>query len=427
MAKVLTNDDLLALKKFDLPKGYQRTGQFPLDPSSIFASKADAELYAAGGVDARGLGGTSYAGQIVSVVENGGVAIYIIDTAGTLQAVGGDVAADLTNLTSKVNAILEGADDELNSFAEVKAKFDNLKDLVVESGEVRKPTTEEVAANQTLNANDEYVVLTIKNGTDKIFINVNSLVDEIKLGTDEVTKKLLSYENSTLTVSEEGYQQLWETALSESETALTKTAADENYAPKTIVETVNGHSTTLTGLETKVTTNEASITTLNNTVGDATKGLVKSVNDLAQSLSAFKVKDVDDTESNGVNLTLSAEGKVGVNVTVDTLAAAIVKSSNFKVSTNTDSVLASSGYTSEKTGLQYLSKDASLTDTLKTYANAIDNAYADVISNDKAISVSGRTAGGVDEISHYTVSLNVADNSNLSIGDNGLELVWLDE
>lgn len=425
MAKVLTNDDLLALKKFDLPKGYQRTGQFPLDPSSIFASKADAELYAAGGVDARGLGGTSYAGQIVSVVENGGVAIYIIDTAGTLQAVGGDVAADLTNLTSKVNAILEGADDELNSFAEVKAKFDNLKDLVVESGEVRKPTTEEAAANQTLNADDEYVVLTIKNGTDKIFINVNSLVDEIKLGTDEVTTKLLSYKDSTLTVSEEGYQQLWETALSESETALTKTAADENYAPKTIVETVNGHSTTLTGLETKVTANEASITTLKETVGDDEKGLVKSVNDLAQSLSAFKVKDVDTTASNGVNLTLSTEGKVGVNVAADTLAAAIVKSSNFSVST--DSVLASSAYTSKKTGLQYLSENASLTETLKTYADAIDSAYADVISNDKAISVSGRTAGGVDEIPHYTVSLNVADNTNLSIGDNGLELVWLDE
>lgn len=423
MAKVLTNDDLLALKKFDLPKGYQRTGQFPLDPSSIFASKADAELYAAGGVDARGLGGTSYAGQIVSVVENGGVAIYIIDTAGTLQAVGGDVTADLTNLTSKVNAILEGADDELNSFAEVKAKFDNLKDLVVESGEVRKPTTEEVAANQTLKADDEYVVLTIKNGTDKIFINVNSLVDEITLGTDETTTKLLSYENSTLTVSEDGYKQLWETALSASETALTKATADENYAPKSIVETVNGHSATLTGLETKVNTNEANITTLSNTVGDDTKGLVKSVNDLTQSLSAFKVKDVDTTASNGVNLTLS-DGKVGVNVAADTLAAAIVKSSNFSVST--DSVLASSAYTSDKTGLQYLSENASLTETLKTYANAIDNAYADVISNDKAISVSGRTAGGVDEISHYTVSLNVKNNSNLSIGDNGLELVWLE-
>ena len=40
MAKILTEEILKALKKFDLPKGYQRTGEFPLDPSSVFAKKS---------------------------------------------------------------------------------------------------------------------------------------------------------------------------------------------------------------------------------------------------------------------------------------------------------------------------------------------------------------------------------------------------
>ena len=46
-----------------------RLGTFPLDRSSIFDTLEDAKLYAAGGGDSRGLGGTAYAGQQISVVE----------------------------------------------------------------------------------------------------------------------------------------------------------------------------------------------------------------------------------------------------------------------------------------------------------------------------------------------------------------------
>lgn len=49
-----------------------RLGTFPLDRSSIFDTLEDAKKYAAGNVDdldLRGLGGTAYAGQQISVVE----------------------------------------------------------------------------------------------------------------------------------------------------------------------------------------------------------------------------------------------------------------------------------------------------------------------------------------------------------------------
>lgn len=177
MAKILTEEILKDLKKFDLPKGYQRTGEFPFDPSSVFASKADADLYAAGGADSRGLSGTRYAGQPIAVVENGVTTLYTVEPNDTLKAVVGDVSADLATLTSKIDAILAGNHEGLDSLADVKAKFDSLKDLVVESGVVRVATEEELTADPSLVTEDLYIVLTIKNSNEKLFIPAKALVD----------------------------------------------------------------------------------------------------------------------------------------------------------------------------------------------------------------------------------------------------------
>jgi hypothetical protein len=48
--------------KLDWAFPFQRTGAFPLDRSSLFSSIEDAQLYAAGGADSRGLSGSSYVG-----------------------------------------------------------------------------------------------------------------------------------------------------------------------------------------------------------------------------------------------------------------------------------------------------------------------------------------------------------------------------
>lgn len=88
--------------KLDWAMPFQRTGKFPLDRSSMFASKADADKYAKGdGTDERQLGGTSYVGQIITVYENGSVNVYTIQEDKTLKEIGsvegveGDISAEI--------------------------------------------------------------------------------------------------------------------------------------------------------------------------------------------------------------------------------------------------------------------------------------------------------------------------------------------
>ena len=92
---------------------FQRTGNFPLDRTDLFASYADAVKYAAGNVDdpdSRALCGTSYVGQIITVYEGSEVTAYIIKEDRSLQALAsttstGDISTDLQALTSRVAAI----------------------------------------------------------------------------------------------------------------------------------------------------------------------------------------------------------------------------------------------------------------------------------------------------------------------------------
>lgn len=75
--------------KLDWAMSFQRTGTFPLDRSSMFASLTDAQKYAKGdGSDSRALGGTSYVGQVISVYENDVVTVYKINADRSLGEVG---------------------------------------------------------------------------------------------------------------------------------------------------------------------------------------------------------------------------------------------------------------------------------------------------------------------------------------------------
>lgn len=310
MAKILTEEILKALKKFDLPKGYQRTGEFPLDPSSVFASKADADLYAAGGADSRGLSGTRYAGQLIAVVENGVTTLYTVESNDTLKAVGGDVSADLATLTSRVDAILAGNHEGLDSLADVKAKFDSLKDLVVESGVVRVATEEELTADESLITGDLYIVLTIKNSNEKLFIPAKALVD-VYTGSDYVAvsdTNVISLKITDL----EAKLVTDEFAKKSDITNITNTLAT--------TESVNAVKATADAAASKADVNEGKIGTLENTVGNAESGLVKDVADIKTNLTGYEVKSVDSTASNGVALELSEAGVLKVNADVSVLA-----------------------------------------------------------------------------------------------------------
>lgn len=469
MAKILTEEILKALKKFDLPKGYQRTGEFPLDPSSVFASKADADLYAAGGADSRGLSGTRYAGQLIAVVENGVTTLYTVESNDTLKAVGGDVSADLATLTSRVDAILAGNHEGLDSLADVKAKFDSLKDLVVESGVVRVATEEELASDPSLVTGDLYIVLTIKNSNEKLFIPAKALVD-VYTGSDYVAvsdTNVISLKITDL----EAKLVTDEFAKKSDITDITSTLAT--------TESVNAVKATADAAASKADVNEGKIGTLENIVGNAESGLVKDVADIKTNLTGYEVKSVDSTASNGVALELSEAGVLKVTADVSALAT---KESVDTISTKVENLTAnlkvkdvdttaSNGVSLSLTdGTVGVSVDvATLTPKVKENLNlkanevkisaaiggtpdapnyAEDSTVQAVLSGmdsrikANADSIKAAVAGGVTAIkpgdgikvdttgeggtTQPIVSVKVNPDSNIRATESGLDLVWLE-
>ena len=116
-------DVMSQTSKLDWAFPFQRTGAFPIDRSAVFSSFEDAEKYALGlddnklPRDERGLGGTSYVGQVISVYEAGEgdaaatVSAYIITPARGLMKLAattasGDIAADVADLQGEVNTIV---------------------------------------------------------------------------------------------------------------------------------------------------------------------------------------------------------------------------------------------------------------------------------------------------------------------------------
>lgn len=76
----MANYNEIFKSQMDWQNVFVRTGNFPLDRSSIFSSYEDALAYAQGdGSDLRGLGKTSYVGQIIAVYENDTVSVYKIN------------------------------------------------------------------------------------------------------------------------------------------------------------------------------------------------------------------------------------------------------------------------------------------------------------------------------------------------------------
>ena len=92
--------------KLDWTMPFQRTSKFPLDRSCMFSSYDDAVLYASGGADTRGLGGTSYVGQLIVVFENDVVTVYKINADRTIEALTSEsgVNADILDLQNQLNA-----------------------------------------------------------------------------------------------------------------------------------------------------------------------------------------------------------------------------------------------------------------------------------------------------------------------------------
>ena len=81
----------------DMALQLRRTGAWALDPSTTFTTLVDAQKYAAGNKadpDSRGLCGTSYVGQVISVLVEGQVKVYKIEANRSLSEVGTATSGD---------------------------------------------------------------------------------------------------------------------------------------------------------------------------------------------------------------------------------------------------------------------------------------------------------------------------------------------
>lgn len=121
--------------KLDWAFPFQRTGAFPLDRSTLFSSLEDAQLYASGGKDSRGLSGSAYIGQPISVYdkENGIVSLYIINSDKTLKEAGNAFLGDSSTIEIIDNKIqLKGFNSGYYAFIPAE---------INENGEVIKQAT----------------------------------------------------------------------------------------------------------------------------------------------------------------------------------------------------------------------------------------------------------------------------------------------
>ena len=122
MATILNNAAYMAL-----PMNIKRGNPIPLDTTAVWYSKAELDTYAA-------TGATAYVGQVLTLVENGAVAAYMIsDEAGTLVKLAqttatGDLAGDVTTLQGQVAALTE----KVGSAAEGETAATGLYALIAE-------------------------------------------------------------------------------------------------------------------------------------------------------------------------------------------------------------------------------------------------------------------------------------------------------
>lgn len=129
--------------QIDWANVFVRTGDFPLDRSSIFSSYDDAVLYASGdGSDERGLGKTSYIGQILTVYENDVVTVYVINKDRGLDAVGsGSGSITIDNFTIVDDKVIEATENNIGQIIYITVGTDDYPEgpyIVTGDGSVAK-------------------------------------------------------------------------------------------------------------------------------------------------------------------------------------------------------------------------------------------------------------------------------------------------
>ena len=238
-----------------------------------------------------------------------------------------------------------------------------------------------------------------------------------------------------------------ESAKAELEGKITAATSDLQGKIDTKVTAEEGKSLIETAKIDQIGQNAADIAAANQTI--ATKADQSALDEatgridaIATNVADIKVKDVDKTPSNGVNLELSKAGVISVVANIKVKEVNVAPSNGVKLTlSETGELGVSVDPTAFKTGVSYDATD------IKTKADIGDGAIAAGTSVESALTtlnnkITSAISGGltnivagngieVSEVSgnSQTVSIKVADkdNSNLHADASGLSLVWIEE
>lgn len=232
--------------KLDWAMPFQRTGKFPLDRTDLFSSYEDAVKYAAGNTedpDSRGLCGTSYIGQIITVFENDVVSVYKIEANRSLSQVGTSYMLPIATADT-LGGVKIGAGLEINPATGVlSATGGGTADSVDWSNITSKPDFKTVAT--TGSYNDLIDKPEIPANTSDLVNDSNFVSDENYIHTDN---NYTSADKSKLEGIEAGAQVNvnadWNAAEGDAQilnkpTALSAFTNDRNFIDNTVNNLVN--------------------------------------------------------------------------------------------------------------------------------------------------------------------------------------------
>lgn len=179
-------DNLTATQIAPWYKVFQRNLDKPIDRSSLFGSLEDAEKYILGdGSDSRGLGTTSYIGQVIAVYENSKVDVYVIDEDSSVES-----GKKLSPIGGTDTIIVDTYADALA--ASVNAKVGQLIRLTTDSNypaEAENPTKYSAGFYIVITANN-ILSLSTSTGADDEIGALSNLITALTARVDEIESKI---------------------------------------------------------------------------------------------------------------------------------------------------------------------------------------------------------------------------------------------
>lgn len=204
---------------------------------------------------------------------------------------------------------------------------------------------------------------------------------------------------------------------------VTLEAASSDYVSRIgVLETAKGdHESRITTLEGVTHPTLEQVTNLENNYNT----LNTNVTNLQTNVADIKVKDVDTTVSNGVNLSLDSAGKIGVNVDIDTIANAVI--AKHIVSVDASDIALSENIGTEVNPDRYTTAD-SVQGVLSSMNARLESIDADIQSALDG-GVTGIEAGNGISVDNTVatkpaVSVKIASGSALKSSADGLDLIW---